>query len=358
MEAHEYANIFPMMNEAEFDELCRDMAEHGYRPENPIITYQGKILDGRNRFKATEQVGVLPMFVEFGGDDPLNFVLSQNLHRRHLNSSQRAIAALEVERIYGERAKEKQGQRTDILEIIPKSEPVHAAKEAAKITGTNPRYITDAKRIQEEAPEMIPAIMAGETNIPQVMRQLRREDKIEQILDYSRENESLDIYRKFNVICADPPWRYDFSGTENREIENQYPTMTVEEICNLHVPAAVDCVLFLWATSPKLREALQVIEAWKFEYKTNMVWVKDKIGMGYYARQQHELILIATKGNLPTPLPADRPSSIIEAPRTGHSEKPQELYDLILKMYPQYGKPLEMFARQERPGWFVWGNEV
>jgi len=137
MEAHEYANIFPMMNEAEFDELCRDMAEHGYRPENPIITYQGKILDGRNRFKATEQVGVLPMFVEFGGDDPLNFVLSQNLHRRHLNSSQRAIAALEVERIYGERAKEKQGQRTDILEIIPKSEPVHAAKEAAKITGNN-----------------------------------------------------------------------------------------------------------------------------------------------------------------------------------------------------------------------------
>lgn len=359
MEAHEYANIFPMMNDTEFHELCQDMAENGYRPENPIITYHGKILDGRNRFKASEEVGVLPMFVEYGGDDPLNFVLSQNLHRRHLNSSQRAIVALEIEKALSEKAKENMRIGGEGCQKI--DTPIgRAAQEAARIVGgTNRQYISDAKRIQAEAPEMIPAIMAGETNIAKVMRGIRREEKVKDILSYKgRENEQLTTYRKFNVICADPPWRYDFSNTENREIENQYPTMSIEDICALAIPAADDCVLFLWATSPKLPEALRVINAWGFEYKTNMVWVKDKIGMGYYARQQHELILIATKGNLPTPLPEDRPSSIINAQRTIHSTKPQELYDLILKMYPQYGKPLEMFAREKREGWFVWGNEV
>ena len=161
----------------------------------------------------------------------------------------------------------------------------------------------------------------------------------------------------FDVILADPPWQYDFSETDSREIENQYPTMTVEEIAALEVPAAPNAVLYLWATAPKLREALQVVEGWGFTYVTNLVWVKDKIGMGYWARGRHELLLVATRGKPGVPEPADRPDSVIEAPRGLHSEKPPLVHDLIETAMPDRAY-LELFARTEREGWTAWGNEL
>lgn len=161
----------------------------------------------------------------------------------------------------------------------------------------------------------------------------------------------------YSVILADPPWRYEHSVSTSRDIENQYPTMSLQEICDLEkdgfVKSADDCILFLWATSPKLAECMQVIEAWGFNYRTCMVWIKDKIGMGYYARQRHELLLIATKGDIKTPEPSDRPDSVIEAPRGVHSAKPERAYELIEQMYPGYSY-CEMFNRQKRDGWEPW----
>lgn len=165
----------------------------------------------------------------------------------------------------------------------------------------------------------------------------------------------LDAY---TVLCADPPWRYDANATPDlRSIENHYPTMTLEDIKALPVPAADDSVLFLWATSPKLTEALDVMAAWDFGYRTCMVWVKDRIGMGYYARQQHELLLIGKRGNLRVPDPEDRPASVITAPRVEHSTKPAEAYAAIERMYPDQPR-VELFARGARPGWAVWGNQA
>lgn len=164
---------------------------------------------------------------------------------------------------------------------------------------------------------------------------------------------------KYAVIYADPPWRYEFSADGDRAVENHYPTMSLSELEALPVPelAAEDCLLWLWATSPKLAEAIRLIEAWGFQYKTSLVWVKDKIGMGYYARQQHELLLVAKRGNPPAPAPEHRPASVITAPRREHSAKPEEVYRLIERMYPGANK-LELFARQRRQGWVAWGNEV
>lgn len=163
---------------------------------------------------------------------------------------------------------------------------------------------------------------------------------------------------KYTVIYSDPPWRYDFSETTTREIENQYPTMDVEEIKAMEIPAHEDSVLFLWATAPKLREALEVMEAWKFEYKTHAIWDKGKIGMGYWFRGQHELLLIGTKGNVSPPLPADRISSVITETRGNHSVKP-DLHELIEKMC-RNGNYLELFARGEPPNksWTFWGNQT
>jgi N6-adenosine-specific RNA methylase IME4 len=161
----------------------------------------------------------------------------------------------------------------------------------------------------------------------------------------------------FNVIYADPPWQYDFSLTNSREIVQQYPTMDLEDICNLKIPCADDAILFLWATAPKLEESLQVMNAWGFTYRTGMVWVKDKIGMGHLVRIQHEHLLIGKKGNFPAPNDQVLAGSVISAPRQGHSEKPTAVYEIIEKYYPN-GKRIELFARHKREGWEAWGNEI
>lgn len=166
---------------------------------------------------------------------------------------------------------------------------------------------------------------------------------------------------KYAVIYADPPWRYEHPpiGASNRSIENQYPTMTLEDICALPVETLLNdnAILFLWATAPKLAECLQVIEAWGFVYRTCMVWVKDKIGMGYHARNKHEILLIAKRGQLAPPEPVNRPASVVESPRQKHSAKPAEFYDLIERMYPALPK-IELFSRSPREGWTAWGNEA
>ena len=175
-----------------------------------------------------------------------------------------------------------------------------------------------------------------------------------------RQQDEIRLYNepeKFAIILADPAWEYDFSRSDSRQIDNQYLPTPLEDMKRLKLPAADDCVLFMWATSPKLPEAIELMEAWGFEYKTGMVWVKDKIGMGYYARQKHELLLIGTKGNLQLPDEDKRPESVIVAPRTGHSEKPEIVHEIIETMYPTY-KKLEMFARKAREGWEVWGDEA
>jgi N6-adenosine-specific RNA methylase IME4 len=162
--------------------------------------------------------------------------------------------------------------------------------------------------------------------------------------------------RPVPVIYADPPWRYDFAVSDSRKIENQYPTMTVEGIAAMDPAPAEDAVLFIWVTSPKLPEGLQVMQAWGFTYRTSMVWVKPQIGMGYYARSQHELLLIGTLGSLPAPLPENRPSSVIDGRRTEHSAKP-DMRPVLDAMYPDLWKR-EMFSRFPADGlWLTHGYE-
>jgi N6-adenosine-specific RNA methylase IME4 len=163
----------------------------------------------------------------------------------------------------------------------------------------------------------------------------------------------------YRLIYADPPWRYEHIETESRAIENQYPTMSHEELCALRVPAAEDAVLFLWATSPKLAEAIRVLEAWGFSYRTCAVWDKERLGMGYYFRQQHELLLVAARGSLPVPEPSARPASVLRVKRGQHSAKPALVYELLESMYPAFTERdrIELFNRTDRPGWTAWGNE-
>jgi N6-adenosine-specific RNA methylase IME4 len=189
----------------------------------------------------------------------------------------------------------------------------------------------------------------------QVVQELARGVRAEELA--GRSIELVSVAGLYPIVYADPPWQYEHAVTESRAVENHYPTMPLGALCRLQIAAADDAVLFLWATNPKLSEALQVINAWGFEYRTNMAWVKNQKGMGYYVRQRHELLLIARRGNMPVPEPKARPDSIVEAPRGRHSAKPEVFYDVIERMYPKFPK-LELFQRTPREGWHGIGNEL
>jgi len=161
----------------------------------------------------------------------------------------------------------------------------------------------------------------------------------------------------FEVIYADPPWRYSFSKSDSRKIERQYLTMPLDEICDLSVPAAPNSVLYLWATAPKLIEALRVMEAWGFQYKSHAIWDKELLGMGYWFRGRHELLLVGTKGKFSPPKQEFRIASVYKERRGKHSKKPTAIRDMISLWYPDKSK-IELFAREEADGWFSWGNEI
>ena len=162
----------------------------------------------------------------------------------------------------------------------------------------------------------------------------------------------------FDLVYADPPWRYRAgTTTPNRVIEYYYGTMTLQEICDLPVESicAPNCVLVCWAPSPKLAEALSVVDAWGFDYRTCAVWVKPSIGPGYYWRQRHELLLLGMRGTPGTAPKGVTLDSVFCAPRGKHSMKPEAVYEQLEAMYPR-ARRVELFARRRREGWAAWGN--
>ena len=168
--------------------------------------------------------------------------------------------------------------------------------------------------------------------------------------------------KRYGVICADPEWRFEpFSRVTgmDRAADNHYPTSTLDVIKARDVPsiAATNCVLFLWATVPMLPQALEVMAAWRFKYKSHFIWAKTACGTGYWNRNQHELLLVGTRGRVPAPAPGTQWSSLVWAPRGRHSEKPHRFYELIEEYFPTVPK-IELNARKRRPGWDAWGAEA
>lgn len=168
----------------------------------------------------------------------------------------------------------------------------------------------------------------------------------------------MDKTKLYGVIYADPPWHYDNSAAPRRgRVQAHYSTMTNEQICSLEVPAAGDSVLYLWAVVPHLPVALECMRRWGFEYRSSAVWDKEIIGIGYWFRGQHELLLVGVRGNVSAPPQPLRISSVIRCRRGAHSRKPDYVRDRIAAWFPAVPR-LEMFTRIKCPGWDAFGNQV
>ena len=165
---------------------------------------------------------------------------------------------------------------------------------------------------------------------------------------------------KYATIYADPPWPEYGGGKIKRGADRHYNLMTVKEILSMPVSSIAEdnAHLYLWVTNNFMREGLNVMKEWGFCYKTTITWAKDRIGLGQYFRGQTEHCLFGVRGSLPYKILDGRRqqgTTLIQAPRGRHSEKPEEMRTLIERVsYPAY---VELFARKTAPGWDVWGNE-
>ncbi len=384
--AHPLADMFPMIDEPERILLADDIAAHGQH--EPILLLEGMVLDGRNRQWACRHAGVKPVYADYTGADPLNFVLSKNLHRRHLTESQRAMVAASI--VDWERGVNQNTAGTANL-------PTRAA--AAKLS-ISERAVSAARRVRDHgAPELIDAIRTGKVSIHagEALSELQHEEqcrivrqeqkqivakakeirtdkqrvrhaarliKMEAVARNGSETAPDKVLQKYPVIYADPPWRFgvrsEVTGRE-KSAENHYPTMDTDDICALFEkignPVSQDAVLFLWATNPMLPQAMKVMQAWGFTYIHHWIWDKQVAGTGYWGRDRHELLLIGRRGDVAAPLMGTQPETVYSEKKGRHSAKPAFFAEQIEKLYPDIPK-LEMFCREPRSGWDAWGYEA
>lgn len=173
---------------------------------------------------------------------------------------------------------------------------------------------------------------------------------------------------RFGTILADPPWRF-INRTGKVAPEHgrlrRYQTMSLDEICGMPVAAhaADKSHLYLWVPNALLKEGFDVLDAWGFKYKTNIVWYKvrkdggpDGRGVGFYFRNVTEVVLFGVKGSHRTLQPGRRQVNVVSSRKREHSRKPDELYDIIEAC--SSGPYLELFARAPRPRWTQWGDEL
>jgi N6-adenosine-specific RNA methylase IME4 len=376
LEDHPFASIFPLIGNLET--LADDIKLNGLI--YPITLFEDKILDGRNRYRACLLAEVEPQFVNFDNGDPISFVISSNALRRDLTQSQRAACAVNanelVESVKAE-AKKRMSEGGKGVAKLPPLEIRKSRDDLAKLFGVAARYIQDAlaiKRLGSELDELAKKkepewreLAFRYNNFRNLFSEVLNNDKT--ISDANRERERFEYDKRVaaaaiekralpQIIVADPPWKYDFSSTTpSRQTERQYDTLSVDEIIAQAPTPAPDSVLFLWATVPLLPKALAVMEGWGFEYKSCAIWDKEVIGLGNWFRIQHEFLLVGIRGKISPPEGFLLVSSIFRSKRRGHSEKPEEVFAWIDKAFPDMRK-LEMYARKQRSGWSVWGNEV
>jgi N6-adenosine-specific RNA methylase IME4/ParB-like chromosome segregation protein Spo0J len=370
---HPAAALFPMLPDDELKALADDIKTNGL--QQPCVMFGAQLLDGRNRWRACEIAGVEPRVRDWSGTDEQAwaFAISINVKRRHLDESQRAMIAARIATMRAGRPKENSP-----IGLIPTQE------QAAEMLSVGVSSIKRAKEVLEKADEkLIEAVEAGKVKVStaailsrtdkETQRRIAEQDDAQQAVAVAREiriqkAQEIEVIRdrtlntvrledaikgKFQVIYADPPWQYSNTGFDG-SAEGQYPTMATDDICAMPVGerAATNSVLLMWATWPLLKDALRVMEAWGFEYKTGAPWKKNVHVGGFYFLGITEFILVGVRGSC---LPKKAPIGWFDYPRGKHSAKPHEFYDLIEGMYD--GPYLELFARNQRPNWTSFGND-
>lgn len=350
----EYKQLVPRASSAEYKTLETDMIEKGEATEAIIINKQDVILDGHTRYEICLKHGLFyrTEVREFESElDEKIFVVDVNLKRRHLTDMQKIIMAKPLEALIAEKAERRMKAGTLASDASRGKTVEQVAEKIGVSRGTYER----GKKIRDEGTEKeIQEASSKPKQITRVHNKIKKRQHLEEAHAKGSPPMPEGIY---DIIYADPGWKYDSDASQRGKADNHYATMTTKDIADLDVPSAENALLFLWVTNAHLEDGLRVLKSWGFKYITNFAWVKDKIGLGWFARGQHELLLLCRKGTMPHPEDHNRFSTVITAPRREHSVKPEIVYEMIETMYPNRVY-LELFARKRRSGWTTWGLEV
>ena len=332
-----------------------------------LKTWNGYLIDGHHRYEICQKHSVLFKHEELSFEDEEAvklWMIDNQMGRRNITDAAKIQYSLLREEIDRDGARKRQacGQGGVLLSENFRRANEETGKVSAivgKRAGVSDRTVEKFKCIQEKAPEeVVKALCEGtpidgkKLSIDKVYRDVQRQEKKETLKTTEFPKGS------YRVVYADPPWSYDNSRAEGQgDVKDQYPTMSLEDICNLPVKGITDAnaVLFLWVTVPLIQQGLKVVEAWGFDYKTHMIWDKVRPFFGNYFAVGHEILLLGTKGSC-TPDSQERPNSVLRVAKGRHSEKPKEARKLIETLY-KYGNKVELFARKKTEGWDVYGNE-
>jgi len=397
---HPFSKIFPIIEGREFDDLVADVRANGIRER--IVTLDGNILDGRNRHRAGLAAGLIKedegpdreryfaKFVPEVDGDPLAFVISKNIRRRHLNESQRAMVAVKLANLPAHRP-----AQANKLENLPTSQP-----QAAEQLNISDRLVRSAKVVQEHgAPELVRAVEQGRLKVSAAAQaarlDLNKQREIAAEAEAGRENVARAAIKKearnererelgtrqhklpgikAGLILEDYEWDdevYSRDTGMDRHAANHYPTSesahTAEEIVARRPIESIvddDCVLAMWSTIQHLAIALDVMKLRGFTYKSHYVWGKEResgkpsLSLGRWMRGRHEILLIGSRGAPPCPAPGQQWHSLIMAPKGKHSAKPEIFLAMLEEYFPTLVK-IELNHRgPPRPGWYAWGYEA
>jgi len=324
--------------------------------ENGLITPLActpdrRLLAGRRRFAVLRELGCVqaPFLIIEPEDEAHAFriMLDENVRRKpftdpeyaglikqfhdlHQTEAEGLLAANDPQTII--EAKEQQWSQIDTAEALGVSQPtVSQAIQVADLVEQHPDWVH----------------LKGK----QILREAKIQQQIAEIEQGAERPDGL-----FDVIVCDPPWPSTgglYDPEHRRGDVPPYPTMELKEIAALEVPAAENCILWLWGINRLLDATFDVARSWGFEPKTVLTWVKDKFGTGRWLRGQTEHVVLAIKGKIPWKL--TNQSTVIHGPLREHSRKPDEFYALVDSLC--HGRKLDMFSRQKREGWEQGGDE-
>jgi len=365
---NEFKDLIPPLQEDELKQLESNLVNEGWRDNERIITWNGIIVDGHNRYYICQKHKDIKFLTEekqFADKNAvILWMIDNQLGRRNIPDYARVELNLRKEDILKPIAKKnKLGQGISVDNV----DKINVREKIAKVSRVAEGTVHKVKFIRDNADEETKKELRSgnkKLSINKVYTDLKKKKDREKIIEEFKDAPILEKKdRKYSIILADPPWHFWGGGWKNQT--QHYKTMSMDEIKNLPVEklANNDCILFMWVTFPVLKDAFNIMESWGFKYSTcGFNWIKKNkksdgwfFGLGYWTRANSELCLIGTRGSPKRQSAAV--SQIIDTPIEEHSKKPDCVRDKIIELMGDLPR-IELFARQAPKGWDVWGNEV
>ncbi len=364
---NDFRDLIPPLRLDERTELEASIQQDGCR--DPLTVWSGTVIDGHNRYEICTRLSVPFEVVEKEFDskvDALIWIRRNQLARRNLTDDQRAINAerlrqLESQKVKSAAATARNLQRSksdNVSDHEPDKKPKRdTRKEMAENTKLPERKLRGAALVIKERPDLADKVEQGEIKMADAVREIKRAEVVAS-LESVKAREQKELEGVYDVIVIDPPWPMQKIDRDEREnqVAFDYPTMSEAEMADLEMPAADDCHMWLWTTHKFLPVALRLSEGWGFKYVCTFVWHKpggfQPIGLPQY---NCEFALYCRKGS-PKFLDTKAFPTCFEAARGGHSEKPEEFYDVVRRVTG--GRRIDIFNRRKIEGFDVWGKEA